>query len=110
MDFAPERLMGTARCCSCEGCSREKPSPLMGEGFWVGVDAAQLAGDPPMDRVVTCCRSRTRNPRHGRHPVHCGLTAACNACHQSYDRTMIVIQPPTAAAPFPDQGFRPPAK
>jgi hypothetical protein len=34
-------------------------------------------------------------------PVHCGLTAGCNACHQSYDRTMIVIQPPTAAVPFP---------
>jgi hypothetical protein len=38
------------------------------------------------------------------------LTASCNACHQSYDRTAIVIQPPTAAAPFPDQDFRPPAK
>ena len=38
------------------------------------------------------------------------LTASCNACHQSYDRTAIVIQPPTAAAPFPDQDFRPPTK
>jgi hypothetical protein len=38
------------------------------------------------------------------------LTASCNACHKSYDRTMIVIQPPTAAATFPDQNFRPPAK
>jgi hypothetical protein len=38
------------------------------------------------------------------------LTASCNACHQSYDRTAIVIQPPTAAAPFPDQDFRPPMK
>jgi hypothetical protein len=33
------------------------------------------------------------------------LTAACNACHQSYDRAMIVIQPATIAA-FPDQDFR----
>ena len=33
------------------------------------------------------------------------LTAACNACHQSYDRTAIVIQPPTAAAPFSRSAF-----
>jgi len=37
------------------------------------------------------------------------LTAACNTCHQSYDRAVIVIQPPTASA-FPDQDFRPAAK
>jgi len=37
------------------------------------------------------------------------LTASCNACHQSYDRAVIVIQPPTAPA-FPDQDFRLPAK
>jgi hypothetical protein len=37
------------------------------------------------------------------------LTASCNACHKSYDRTVIVIQPPTVGA-FPDQDFRPPAK
>jgi hypothetical protein len=37
------------------------------------------------------------------------LTASCNSCHQSYDRPVIVIQLPTAAA-FPDQDFRPPAK
>jgi hypothetical protein len=35
-------------------------------------------------------------------------TAACNACRPRYDRTVIVIQRPTAAAPFPD--FRPPTK
>ena len=34
------------------------------------------------------------------------LSAACNACHRSYDRGMIVIQPPAGAA-FPDQDFRP---
>jgi hypothetical protein len=38
------------------------------------------------------------------------LTASCNACHQSYDRTVIVIQPPTAVAAFPDQDFRPPTR
>lgn len=37
------------------------------------------------------------------------LTASCNACHQSYDRAVVVIQPPTVAA-FPDQDFRPSAK
>jgi hypothetical protein len=34
------------------------------------------------------------------------LTAACNTCHRSYDRAMIVIQPPKTG-PFPDQDFRP---
>ncbi len=38
------------------------------------------------------------------------LTVSCNACHQSYDRAVIVIQPPTAAATFPDQDFRPSTK
>ena len=37
------------------------------------------------------------------------LTKSCNACHESYDRAAIVIQPPTATA-FPDQDFRPPTK
>ena len=37
------------------------------------------------------------------------LTASCNSCHQSYDRAVIVIQPPTVSS-FPDQDFRPPAK
>jgi hypothetical protein len=35
------------------------------------------------------------------------LTAGCNACHQSADHPMIVIQVPLASA-FPDQDFRPP--
>jgi hypothetical protein len=34
------------------------------------------------------------------------LTASCNACHQSTDHAVIVIQAPTATA-FPDQDFRP---
>ncbi len=34
------------------------------------------------------------------------LTSACNTCHRSYDRAMIVIQPPKTG-PFPDQDFRP---
>ena len=35
------------------------------------------------------------------------LTGSCNACHQSADHPMIVIQVPTVSA-FPDQDFRPP--
>jgi hypothetical protein len=35
------------------------------------------------------------------------LTASCNACHQSADHAMIVIQVPTISA-FPDQDFRAP--
>jgi len=35
------------------------------------------------------------------------LTAGCNACHQSADHPVIVIQVPTVSA-FPDQDFRPP--
>ncbi|HZK91004.1 MAG TPA: hypothetical protein VFC56_12730 [Stellaceae bacterium] len=36
------------------------------------------------------------------------LTTACNACHQSADHPMIVIQVPTVSgAAFPDQDFRP---
>jgi hypothetical protein len=38
------------------------------------------------------------------------LTAACNACHQRYDRSAIVIQPPTVPGAFPDQDFRPSGK
>jgi mono/diheme cytochrome c family protein len=38
------------------------------------------------------------------------LTTGCNACHQSADHPMIVIQAPTGAAVFPDQDFRPSQK
>ena len=41
--------------------------------------------------------------------AYADLTASCNACHQSAEHPMIVIQVPTAS-PFPDQDFRPPAK
>ena len=34
------------------------------------------------------------------------LTAACNTCHRSAERGVIVIQAPAASA-FPDQDFRP---
>ncbi len=34
------------------------------------------------------------------------LTGACNTCHRSADRGVVVIQSP-AISPFPDQDFRP---
>jgi hypothetical protein len=37
------------------------------------------------------------------------LTTACNTCHRSYDRAVIVIQSPTVTE-FSDQDFRPAAK
>ena len=37
------------------------------------------------------------------------LTEACNLCHQSADRGMIVIQVPRSS-PFPDQDFRSPRR
>jgi hypothetical protein len=41
--------------------------------------------------------------------AYADLTASCNACHQSADHKMIVIQVPTAGgAAFPDQDFSPP--
>jgi hypothetical protein len=35
------------------------------------------------------------------------LTPSCNACHQSTERAVVVIQVPKVS-PFPDQDFRPP--
>jgi hypothetical protein len=34
------------------------------------------------------------------------LTAACNTCHQSAERGMIVIQAQPEASPYSDQDFR----
>src|SRR6202011_2132792 len=53
------------------------------------LERAIMAGDP--NRVTTAYEQ---------------LTAACNTCHRSADRGMIVIQSPTSAS-FPDQDFRP---
>ena len=57
-----------------------------------------------LNRAIQAKDSNQFSEAYGR------LTASCNACHQSYDRSAIVIQPPTAAAPFPDQDFRAPTK
>jgi hypothetical protein len=41
--------------------------------------------------------------------AYADLTAACNACHQSADHPMIVIQVPNVSGTaFPDQDFNPP--
>jgi hypothetical protein len=37
------------------------------------------------------------------------LTDACNACHRSAERGIIVIRVPEASS-FPNQDFRPPAR
>ena len=56
-----------------------------------------------LDRAIKAEDSNPFAAAYGR------LTAACNACHRSYDRGAIVIQPATVAA-FPDQDFRPTTK
>jgi hypothetical protein len=56
-----------------------------------------------LDRAIKAEDSNLFAAAYGR------LTAACNACHRSYDRGAIVIQPATVAA-FPDQDFRPTTK
>jgi len=56
-----------------------------------------------LDRAIQAKDGNQFNAAYGR------PTASCNACHQSYDRTVIVITPPTEAA-FPDQDFHLPAK
>jgi hypothetical protein len=56
-----------------------------------------------LDRAIKAEDSNQFTTAYGR------LTAACNACHRSYDRGAIVIQPATVAA-FPDQDFRPTTK
>jgi hypothetical protein len=41
--------------------------------------------------------------------AYADLTQSCNACHQSANHPVIVIQAPTVSS-FPDQDFRPPQK
>jgi hypothetical protein len=58
---------------------------------------------PPMEALDAAIKAKDQaafNKAYGE------LTASCNACHQSADHPMIVIQAPTVAA-FPDQDFRP---
>jgi hypothetical protein len=56
-----------------------------------------------LDKAVKAKDASQFNAAYGQ------LTAACNACHQSTDHAVIVIQVPTAS-PFADQDFRPQSK
>jgi len=63
--------------------------PAVTKEAMAALDQAIRAGDP--SRVTTAYEQ---------------LTAACNTCHGSADRAVIVIQSPTSSS-FPDQDFRP---
>ncbi len=61
---------------------------------------------PPMtalDRAIKAKDQAAFNKAYGE------LTLSCNACHQSADHPMIVIQAPTGSD-FPDQDFRAPKR
>ncbi len=65
-------------------------------------DLLQLIREP-MDSLAAAIKARDAtkfDAAYGR------LTDGCNACHQSTDHAMIVIQSPSAAM-FPDQKFAP---
>jgi len=63
----------------------------------------------PMDAVDAAIKAKDQA---GFTKAYADLTAACNACHQSADHAMIVIQVPAfTGTGFPDQDFSPqPAK
>jgi hypothetical protein len=61
---------------------------------------------PPMDAVDAAIRAKDQTAFA---KAYGDLTAGCNACHQSADHAMIVIQAPAAGGTaFPDQDFDPP--
>jgi len=57
----------------------------------------------PMDAVAEAIKSA--DPARF-NDTYARLTATCNACHQSTERPLVVIQVPKTS-PFPDQDFRP---
>ena len=60
----------------------------------------------PMDALDTAIKAKDSAAFT---KAYADLTAACNACHQSGDHPMIVIQVPTGSGTaFPDQDFSPP--
>jgi hypothetical protein len=61
---------------------------------------------PPMAALAAAIKAKDAG---GFTKAYADLTASCNACHQSADHPMIVIQVPLVS-PFPDQDFRPPQK
>jgi hypothetical protein len=58
----------------------------------------------PMDALDTAIKAKDEAAFT---KAYAELTASCNACHQSADHPMIVIQVPTAS-PYSDQDFNPP--
>jgi hypothetical protein len=60
---------------------------------------------PPMDALDAAIKAKDQAAFT---KAYADLTAGCNACHQSADHKMIVIQVPAAGGtPFPDQDFNP---
>jgi hypothetical protein len=57
----------------------------------------------PMDAVAEAIKSADPAKFND---TYARLTATCNACHQSTERPLVVIQVPQTS-PFPDQDFRP---
>jgi hypothetical protein len=61
---------------------------------------------PPMDALDAAIKAKDQAAFT---KAYADLTAGCNACHQSADHKMIVIQAPTVSGTaFPDQDFSPP--
>ena len=58
---------------------------------------------PPVAEVEKAVKARDRTKFAAAFDK---LTAACNACHQAANRSVIVIQRP-ASSPFPNQSFAP---
>jgi hypothetical protein len=61
---------------------------------------------PPMDALDAAIKAKDQAAFT---KAYGDLTAGCNACHQSADHKMIVIQTPTVSGTaYPDQDFNPP--
>jgi hypothetical protein len=69
-------------------------------------EAIGAAVKQPMDALAAAIGAKDAA---GFTRAYADLTTGCNACHQSADHPMIVIQVPSAS-PFADQDFRPAGK
>jgi hypothetical protein len=69
-------------------------------------DAIASTVKPPMDAIDAAIKAKDEAAFT---KAYGDLTTACNACHQSADHKMIVIQVPTVSGTaFPDQDFNAP--
>ena len=66
-------------------------------------DLIQATIKAPMDAVAAAIKAA--DPQQFNEAYE-QLTGTCNACHQSTDNSLVVIQVPKRS-PFPDQDFRP---